>query len=366
MKYNATGTNGCKYEVEIPNTILFAYNHNTIGIKCTYTTQSQRPSYIEIVINNKTIKAYNYNNTFNVCIDSLLRAYVGTLNFPNVTSGNTTILIVDDTGDEIIYDNQSTELSISVIYGYLLLGQRMSNIGTYSEKDKAFIRNITWFSNYKTKFSMLAFAGQTFEGRENGSEEETYDYSVNEIDHFVIDYAKEGNKGKISSKQYAVLDNSQSQNPYSSVFSSHFAAISPNSTYVNAHICDRTKGLFVRWVDNRGLWYSYLFDEGDHKNETEHSSNRIGSFSVFNNVPYDNSFPISHSLTRKWTGCAVNIDAEKFEDISTIANALYVEMYIEGVFKRVNILSTSVSKNAKKTLADIEVEFEIDKTEISL
>lgn len=348
-----------RWSIVAPNDVCFAANYNSITV--TRDDDDTLPRKLKIVAsdssnNSKTysVNPYLYGKETEIPISNVLKQMVS---IPDNLSSNVDITIIDETSTVTVLT-----FSLCVICGSLNVGQRFANIGKYDNASHAFVRNITWFKNYPSKYSYFRRSGQ--------------------IDETYIDDASQavaGGNVKTTGIYTEVLDGEMIGHPvreyaaimlygtYNRVWDDEYdytygdnLSDNPDTTIIVFNVCDRKDGVFLRWIDNRGLWYSYLFDIKEEATDTDSDDIQITKHYISAGMQFSGEYPIAKTSTKKIVCSAQQLNKEAFDDIATIASSLYVEMYRCGEFYRVNVTPKSVVKTHKKELNEIEIEILTD------
>lgn len=349
-----TMSSGNTYKITLPEFVCFSQNYNSLTIQKTSGSASK--SYLLIKIGSKEIKAYIKGSIFTVCINSLLRSLFSDIGSSRTSGENIYIKENGDTSYKIV-------CYFVVVNGNIDIDQRFAFYGKESNDNESFIRHLTWFVNFPFRYSLFEIEDYTILEYENGVQ--TGSRQADDNDIFDYDLSKSDYNGK--AKLIVEKDlGEEVSGQFDGTYNNPFHTRSPYSTYLYLEPCDRTEGLYLRWIDNRGLWYCYLFDKGVTKYETDFSSEKKELIQTINGYQHVVENPISLSRTKMITCCATSLTDEKFRDISTIINSLYVEMYVNGSFQRVKIDTKSIEKTGKRALNDIEIDVLIFEEEFSV
>lgn len=351
------------WSADVPNDVCFAANYNSI--KFTRGNNDTLPRKLKIVASSSdnngkeySISPYLYGAETEISISNLLKQMVS---IPDNLSSNVDITIIDETSDFAVLT-----FSTCVICGSLNVGQRFANIGKYDNASHAFVRNITWFKNYPSKYSYFRRSGQIEETYIDNASRAVAGGDVNETGIYTQNLDNEFMQSmQVSSiHEYAAI---MLHGTYNRVWDDEYdytygdnLSDNPDTTIVVFNVCDRKDGVFLRWVDNRGLWYSYLFDIKEETTDTQSDEIQITEHYISAGLQFSGEYPISKTCTKKVVCSAQQLNREEFDDIATIASALYVEMYKCGEFYRVNVTPKSVVKTHKKELNEIEIEILTD------
>lgn len=351
------------WSIDVPNDVCFAANYNSI--KVARGNNDTLPRKLKIVASNSnnngkeySISPYLYGKETEISISSLLKQMVS---IPDNLSSNVDITIIDETSTVPVLT-----FSTCVICGALNVGQRFANIGKYDNASHAFVRNITWFKNYPSKFSYFRRSGQIEETYIDNASRAVAGGDVNETGIYTqnLDSAFLQSMQASSIREYAAI---MLHGTYNRVWDDEYdytygdnLTDNPDTTIVVFNVCERKDGVFLRWVDNRGLWYSYLFDIKEETTDTQSDEIQITEHYISAGLQFSGEYPISKTSTKKIVCSAQQLNREEFDDIATIASALYVEMYRCGEFYRVNVTPKSVVKTHKKELNEIEIEILTD------
>lgn len=357
-------TNQFDVSVEFPNDVCFAFNYNSI--KISRPQEHTDAEKIIIVVSDaqddsiqRTIEPALYGMETEIPISNLLKQFVS---IPNKTSSIVNVSI---------YSVSTCKFHLSfqtcVIFGALNIGQRFANIGKYDNASHAFVRNITWFKNFPSRYSFFARNGQTQKVFINQASEVEDETVIDSTGIKVLEASAFDENGyfKDVNDYLAVLllgsYNRVWQDEFDYTYGDNLSS-NPDNTMLVFNMCCRKDGVFLRWIDNRGLWFSYLFDKKEEVTDVDTSEYSIENHIVAAGMQFGGNTSIDKTETKKIVCNAQQLTKEAFDDICTIGTALYVEMYICGEFYRVNINPKSIVKTHKKELNEIEIEVVLNKT----
>lgn len=381
-----TSASGNVYEITLPNAIVFAFNPNHAKIE--KKSGDAVVAGFAVGVNTHKIDVANTGSSIDVCLDSLFTADIDRTKLLSSRTINLSLTIYEEekSGNNIV-ERTLTTASVIAITGYLEYGQRL---GGYGHANKELVRHIVWFKNFPTKVSFfndgnkqvsLLIDGQNTDAQivdwfsGNGltgvgfidinlpAFENTPYYSVTDEDQSSHD---------ISFHNIAILSgNNPSINNSVSAFSHEHSEQFQQYTDKDTEIlyitpCCRTKGLFFRWIDNRGLWQSFLFDEKNIKDDNDANNSNIADEHVENDIYYKQAFSIGGNASRTITCSAQQLDAEIYDYVRTILRSRYVELYSDGDFKRVEVKAKNCTSEYKKALKEIEIEVKVTENSILL
>ena len=361
---NYTGTiAGVYYQISYPEQIVFAYNYNNIVLQSgdrTAFNYSIEVSDPRNAIETRTINVASFNGEANANISLLLQmVFVA----PNAfTSYNVQITVKKG-------DQQILQFSTLVLYAVLSRGERLQHLGLYPETQKAhFERHLTWFSHFPFDVSYLALQGYEISTRHDSTPYGAgREITINEITTVGVDADTQ--------KQCVIrLRNTGGTSTFNASFDYTFFRLGKEDTLIYVDRCDNKSGFYFRWLDRRGFWMYYLFAEGKNELKTElenvktNQVHTIEQYAVGN--MFEDSRAVSIDVTRTINCCAVGLNPEQYDDVSSIATAVYVDLFLGyddtnnhlPIWTPCNVSSSTHAKDMKSELNDFEISVELKET----
>lgn len=342
---------GKTYDIFYPENITLAYNYNYIKLVC----QDGASDEYTIRIDKEDeelykIKAVSFNGEFTADISVMFK-----LLLDNIEETRTELACVSIyRGDVKIFDFESI-----VLYAALNLGDRVAMLGTILENyPKHYEKHYIWYKNFPSKYSYLVLEGMKRSHRSDGGQysEEMEVFYEGILDETEIS-ANETyvTRLKMPTGQTSVFDKS---------FDYTFFRLGTEDTVIRYTVSDAKDGHFLRWIDRRGFWMCHLFDKGTVETKTTLGSDTRRQFKEYNAINYPQERVLKIEAKQTLKCCATNLDEEQYEDVSTIATACHVDLFLgydvdgDPIWKPCNISSASHIKSEKKELNDFEISVE--------
>ena len=350
------------FSIEHPDNAVMAFNHNVLVIT---TNSASKLSHYEVELANeggdtKKIKIVARRNV-TIILDEIIRA-IGFPNFNVHNSGSRlvefyyVITAVPVKGDSFSLLASTTNL----IHGFLKAGQRLHNIG--ATERKPYMRTIPVFTEYENKISIpVVEASQTktyfheYGGVEIASITDAFGQN-NSITYPMIIDLTIGKHDFLGASRYVFRTLPVgATGPFSQEHSYQFQPPKPEDIMLFFVPVCKKDGIFLRWLDNANLWHSFLFEKGTEEEKQNRDSNVIEEMNWVHGIMQSMSRPITTEITNEIVCGAPCLNDERYEEVSSIATAQFVEMYSCGSYIPVKIETTSLKKNQNKVQNEVEI-----------
>lgn len=314
---------------------------------------------------------------------------VKTLNV-SVPYGRTSVYIsrVIQTLFEDSKNNRSLNLSVSIrekskeesftsfdllaIYGSIAPGERFYNLGAFhfDEESKSFEREVAYMPGFPFGFTWLNMVetpqlkihSDISPTWKNLSDNVEISHGLNDIDindlniqfwHWVEV------KGIVS-------DDENDVGVFDTKFDDTFHGKSAKYAYIKIKVQERQSGWYLRWIDHFGNYQYYLFTKGKSNIKVAFHKNTIARRCRVGGWEFEPSEEknISDNQT-VYCGCAECLPEKLFKEVSTIATASNIELYLgenreqEDLWCPVALESTSFDYRDKDILNRVEIKFRI-------
>lgn len=358
--------NGIKWDLQYPDSVVFAFN----PLYCEISTSSSIVKMGLSLTYEKTthsIDIYLINGKAKVEFSRILQLFFN--DYINSRSLDITFSLEHD---------GATFFSTTVLalWGGISIGERFNFFGVYSQDDyKHFQKTRVWFKNFP--FTVTMFSGTAnpsiYGGADNNGEKAISSYSLAERGYNfgnskryglfelipAVDfpnakrlcYYRIGDVGVVN-----IFDDSFDYTFNGSGIGGHLIKLIPN---------EHKEGFYLRWIDNVGQIQYYLFDKG-----VTNLKNTLDKYEIpepdfegagmhFPNI--GRNLEINAEATSSC--CAVSLPDEIYEYVSTIVNSPYVDLLVsfdslsKQIWLPVNIVCSSYEYQHKEHLHDLIISF---------
>lgn len=347
--------------IEYPDRIGMGFNHNYISI--IQGVFNEAISHFTVTVHNdvgttKTIKVVPHKNRTDILLDEAIRAIA----FEEYTLNQTlwefdyTINAVQTNGEQTILLSDYSHF----LHGYLKPGQRLHNLGAANREP--YIKKILVFEGFENVFSIPlieATHSKPYMMITSATEPLADIVSIfqynNPRNNECVQIVTIGQGGVEESYYIFKKAPDMASGSFTEEFNDPFQPPTPDDLVFYLIPVKRKDGVFLRWIDNMGLWHSFLFENGTEENDVTPDSNVLEEHHNTFGIMQTLKRPISVESKTTITCGAPCLDDILYEDVSSIAEAQYVEMYINGGYIPVIVSSTNIKKNVSKLQNTVEV-----------
>lgn len=145
-----------------------------------------------------------------------------------------------------------------------------------------------------------------------------------------------------------------------------YTTTSPTGQVVRTEILQRqeTEGMYLRWIDRFGFTQYYLFSTGEvslKSNQASVSIEELQSIAPLSYISHDR--PLSVDTESEIKICAVNLDADTLDYVSSIIGSPFVDLYLDDVWVPVRVTDGTYSYSAHhlSVLQDLEITLTLPK-----
>lgn len=256
-----------------------------------------------------------------------------------------------------------------VLYGSLLAGQHLHNLGT--EHKQPLVKDVYVFTKFENKVTIPVLYPtkncphriiKSLNAPTISCLEENLFEDVMVGDAELVDVTIQKNEvetecwyaaiPELRGQQEGVHNGDTTQ--FTGQFNWSFQRLNNNEVLYRFIPVTLEHGIFVRWIDNIGLWHSYLFDVKDEETTRKDSDESIAKDYLASGVNHEMLSPIDTTFNKKYQCCATRIGRNISDDIKSIIYSQYTEAFINGAFYLVRLDTNSIKIDTRKELCDIE------------
>lgn len=348
---------GVYYQIDYPERVSFAYNYNPIIFSSNddsafdYTI-AVASSYVE----TRSINVSSFKHNAKANISLLLQMLFGDDLSGDFTRDKKATVTISRGETQIL------SFELMVLYARISIGERIQSLGMFANPNaEHYTREITWFANFPFDLSYLVFDGDKVQTRVDGGA-----YGAAWTATSTTEGIRERAMLPTDASERFVLKITRgaSSSTFDQTFDYTFFRLGSADSVITLRRNDAKCGYYFRWIDNRGFWMQYLFDEGFVETKNELGDTTREYFTEHNGINYATKRALSVDISQTIKCCATSLNPQQYEDVATIVGATYVELFAgmtenqEPIWIPCNVSSGSYQKNDKHELNDFEISVE--------
>lgn len=394
MRRTLVTENGRDWEIEFPDSVVFAFNPLYIVI----TTASGNYSMILNVICNevpRSICVEVFNGSARIYFSRILQLF-----FEDYKHFRT----LDFTVSLSLSGTNIFSTSFVAIWGSLKLGDRYNAYGLFKFDGKAeYERTRIWFKKFPFKVSMFSLNPEhtivcmmdgistpyvplpsipsdtpaNVDGELRGTDNKIYQFDTstqkffpedvgNGMEYGIFDINPEWTFSQAKKAASLRIGDRATLNVFDSTFDYTFYQNGLTTHIVNLRISNDECGYYLRWIDCHGELQYFLFTKGVETDKNTVNSDTVSDMENVGPMSFSNHIRNTQITSKTTCKCsAVLLPDEIYEYVSTIISAPIIDLYIgrsasgREIWVPVNIVASSYDYNTVQKLHNLIIAFSL-------